>query len=221
MRRLALLVSLAAVAAALGTVGGLGASPPPATPSGGAKTCAAGSVRAVIGGRQRCLRAGQRCARRFDRQYHRYGFHCHTGRLRADQWLALESRPLHLPHLAPGAACPRSTGRIVNANFGPAYGDGPVYAAIGGTDGTVHIGNSQQVNGWYALKVLWITDPRREKTLIRGRQIDGPRQVRFDTDAGIVPGLRLAGWGTVSGSYWGHRARNLFRLLEHGAPLAA
>jgi len=44
-------------------------------------SCPRGSVSAVIGGRHRCLKAGQRCQKRFDRQYHRYGFHCHNGRL--------------------------------------------------------------------------------------------------------------------------------------------
>jgi hypothetical protein len=168
--------------------------------------CPRGSVPGIISGRRRCLRSGQRCARRFERQYHRYGFRCRNGRLHADPWIALESRQLHLPQIAPGAACPRSTGRIVNPNFGPAYGDGPVYAAMGTTDGTVSIQNAQQVKGWYAVKVLWITDPHREKTLIRGRQLDGPHRVRFDSDAGVlVPELKIARWVTVSGSDWGHR----------------
>jgi hypothetical protein len=45
------------------------------------KQCAAGSVRAVVAGKQVCLKSGQRCRKSLDRQYHRYGFHCHTGRL--------------------------------------------------------------------------------------------------------------------------------------------
>jgi DNA-binding beta-propeller fold protein YncE len=43
--------------------------------------CQQGSVAAVIDGKKVCLRRGQRCDKRFDRQYHRYGFHCHSGRL--------------------------------------------------------------------------------------------------------------------------------------------
>jgi hypothetical protein len=35
----------------------------------------------VIGGKRLCLRAGQRCLKRLDRQYHRYKFHCHSGLL--------------------------------------------------------------------------------------------------------------------------------------------
>jgi streptogramin lyase len=43
--------------------------------------CASGAVAATIDGKRACLRRGQRCRLRLDRQYHRYGFHCHTGRL--------------------------------------------------------------------------------------------------------------------------------------------
>jgi D-alanyl-D-alanine carboxypeptidase len=43
--------------------------------------CRKGSVPAVIEGKRTCLRAGQRCKRKLDRRYHRYGFHCHGGRL--------------------------------------------------------------------------------------------------------------------------------------------
>jgi hypothetical protein len=42
-----------------------------------AKTCSSSYTRAVIGGSQKCLRRGQYCARARDREYHRYGFHCH------------------------------------------------------------------------------------------------------------------------------------------------
>jgi hypothetical protein len=42
-----------------------------------AKPCSSGYKHAVIGGAHKCLRRGQYCARRYDNQYHRYGFHCH------------------------------------------------------------------------------------------------------------------------------------------------
>src|SRR5436309_2543367 len=38
-------------------------------------------------------------------------------------------RPLHLPTLRPGQACPVSAARRVSRNFGPAIGSGPVFAA--------------------------------------------------------------------------------------------
>jgi poly(3-hydroxybutyrate) depolymerase len=44
--------------------------------------CKRGAQEAVIAGRHQCLVAGQACSKRFERQYQRYGFHCHTGRLR-------------------------------------------------------------------------------------------------------------------------------------------
>lgn len=43
--------------------------------------CPSGSVAATIAGKSVCLRRGQRCSKRSDKQYHRYGFHCHSGRL--------------------------------------------------------------------------------------------------------------------------------------------
>ena len=43
--------------------------------------CQAGFRHALIAGRHRCLKVGQRCTRRYDRRYHRYGFHCHGSRL--------------------------------------------------------------------------------------------------------------------------------------------
>ena len=49
-------------------------------PSASSK-CKAGFKAAVIGGKQACLKAGQVCNRKLDKQYHRYGFHCHSGRL--------------------------------------------------------------------------------------------------------------------------------------------
>jgi hypothetical protein len=42
-----------------------------------AHKCSRGYKHAVIGGAHKCLRRGQYCARRFDRQYHKYGYHCH------------------------------------------------------------------------------------------------------------------------------------------------
>jgi hypothetical protein len=76
MKRLAVAVSLAAALWA-------GAAVAPASdsvalsPSAYAKSCSSRYVHAIIGGEHKCLAAGQFCARRYDRRYHRYGFHCH------------------------------------------------------------------------------------------------------------------------------------------------
>jgi hypothetical protein len=45
-------------------------------PAAVAKLCSAGFRHAVIGGQQKCLRAGEYCAHRYDRQYRRYGYRC-------------------------------------------------------------------------------------------------------------------------------------------------
>jgi hypothetical protein len=69
---------LAAVATAL-ALGFAGAAPAvaPAQPSAHpAKTCSGGFVHGVIGGAQKCLRRGEFCAHRYNRQYHRYGYSC-------------------------------------------------------------------------------------------------------------------------------------------------
>src|SRR5205807_5304819 len=47
-----------------------------------AAACPAGSKRAVIGGKVKCLRAGQKCATRYQAAYKRYGFMCVSGHLR-------------------------------------------------------------------------------------------------------------------------------------------
>ena len=68
----------AMVVAAAGTAGSESAVR--AGPAGAAK-CKSGYKAAVIAGKRTCLKAGQRCSRKQDKQYHRYGFHCHSGRL--------------------------------------------------------------------------------------------------------------------------------------------
>ena len=77
MKRRFAILAVAAVAA-FGAATAAPASPQVALqPLAAAKTCHAGWTRAVIGGQEKCLRVGQFCARRYDGQYHRYGFHCH------------------------------------------------------------------------------------------------------------------------------------------------
>lgn len=71
---------LATASVALGLVGAFSAGTP-ATSS--AKPCSAGWKHAVIPSGHKCLRAGQFCSSRYDASYHRSGYHCHTGRLKA------------------------------------------------------------------------------------------------------------------------------------------
>jgi hypothetical protein len=69
MRRI---LALAATIAAFASVGGA-ATPITAT----AKSCSSGWTHAVINGSHKCLRRGQFCSRGADKQYHRFGYHCH------------------------------------------------------------------------------------------------------------------------------------------------
>lgn len=74
-RRLAVLLAAAALVAWPTTQAPALSGAPAAVAA--AKPCSAGYKHAVIGGAHKCLRRGQFCARSLDRQYHRYGYHCH------------------------------------------------------------------------------------------------------------------------------------------------
>jgi hypothetical protein len=54
-------------------------APPELSPVAHAKPCSSGSTHAALSWGHKCLRAGQFCKVKADREYHRYGFHCHTG----------------------------------------------------------------------------------------------------------------------------------------------
>jgi hypothetical protein len=69
---LAASLSLGASAAAI--------APASFSPVGVEHRCKSGFRHAVIAG-HKCLKAGQPCMRKRDRQYHRFGFHCHGRRL--------------------------------------------------------------------------------------------------------------------------------------------
>lgn len=73
-RRLAV---LAAGFALLLPSGGLAQAAPDSPSAVAAKSCSRGFKHAVVNGSHKCLRRGQYCSRGADRQYHRYGFHCH------------------------------------------------------------------------------------------------------------------------------------------------
>src|SRR5262249_35369515 len=74
LRRLKLLVAigLAAVTAGAGTP----AHSQVAAPVSIAKTCGSGYTHAIIGGQEKCLRAGEFCTHKYDYQYRRYGYRC-------------------------------------------------------------------------------------------------------------------------------------------------
>ena len=88
------LVLLAITAAIVAASAGADASRPAAE-----ARCASGTTAAVIGGKKVCLKAGQKCDRRKDRQYHKYKFHCHSGRLKRFPKPPVTPPPPSLPGL--------------------------------------------------------------------------------------------------------------------------
>ncbi len=87
-RRLAALAAAASVFAAAPAVAPVFDGSPVALTSAIAKSCGNGYKHAVIRGSHKCLRRGQFCARGADRQYHRYGYHCHKQDARGNYHLS-------------------------------------------------------------------------------------------------------------------------------------
>ncbi len=101
----------------------------------------------------------------------------------ADIWQVLRDRPLRLPALSPGADCPVASGRPVSPDFAPAFGDGPVYPVGLDTEGVLHFGYDGGFAGseWGGQKVLWVSSPAYQgPALVRGAQLDGPNELRFE-----------------------------------------
>jgi len=104
----------------------------------------------------------------------------------------LEQRPLHIPTIEVGRFCPTTPVKRASADFGLAQGNGPAYATIGAEKisphavfdyaDAEHFGTDVQANrGWGGQKVLWFINPSYTGLiLVRGRQLDGTHQVRFN-----------------------------------------
>lgn len=132
-------------------------------------------------------------------------------------WDTLQARPLLLPTLVPGDACPAAQGRSVQAGYGPAIGDGPVYIVGMGTDGVLHAGpptpGAQGLHAWGAQFAMFIIAPAYTgPVLARGQQLDGSHALLFnggiDQQGGFTPStplllrqMRLEG-GAAFGSPW-------------------
>jgi hypothetical protein len=111
-----------------------------------------------------------------------------------DVWQALRARPMRLPGLSPGGVCPVASGGQVSPDFGPALGDGPVYPVGLGTDGVLHFGYDGGFAGseWGGQKVLWVSSPAYQgPALVRGAQLDGPNELRFEGASAAERDLRL------------------------------
>lgn len=136
----------------------------------------------------------------------------------AREWAALAARPLALPTLAPGAACPAAQGRSVQAGYGAAIGSGPVYIVGMGTDGVLHaVGPTpgvRDVRSWgYQFALFIIAPPYDGPALARGQRLDGGSPLLFNggvdqmttgftmTTPTLLRGLRIEG-GAQFGAPW-------------------
>jgi hypothetical protein len=201
--------ALVALAAALAVVAGTAEAA--RAPTAPARRCGTYAKDAIVAGRHRCLSEGASCRARLNRTYHRYGYTCSRGFL-AIWWAGLR-KPLHVPTLAPGAACPQTLASGTLRERGvdvrgaaPAYGPGPAYPALGISEGdtgaTVVVldnwgADSKGGAGWSGTKVLWTTPRYSGAVLVRGRQLDGPNPLGFDEGPQwtrtVLPELRLVG----------------------------
>lgn len=97
-----------------------------------------------------------------------------------DPWDMLQKRAVELPSLPPGGVCPVTTTKLINPDFAPAMGDGPVYLVLGRNGTSPYEDRDLRLDGIYWLKSLWVADPSyRDPTLIRGRQLDGQQDLLF------------------------------------------
>jgi hypothetical protein len=123
----------------------------------------------------------------------------------SDPWARLH-RPLHLPRLAPGAACPvsrvdqRVDWKRINIFGESGIGRGPVYPGLGGSGGHLNATPDEQYGGhWAGGKVFWYVLPSyRRRVLIRGHRLDGPQSLGFNGRRLPLPELRIQPSDTVS-----------------------
>ncbi len=109
-------------------------------------------------------------------------------------------RPLDLPELEAGEACPvspvdeRVDWQSINIFGGYGTGPGPVYPGIGGADSPGHVTMTADgvPDGWFGTKVFWYVKPGyRGPALIRGRRLDGAGSLRFGAHRATFPKLRI------------------------------
>lgn len=184
MRRTSWLYLVAASAAALALVATAAGQSPEAR--GG--RCYAPGTAATIGGHAVCLTVGAPCRTRYERQYHRFLYTCRSGAL-ALYWPGLIGRPIHIPTLVAGSPCPTSEAHGTLGERGnidvpdaPAFGPGPAYPTLRSDAGHAVLWYrvGWGYDGWDGTKLLWTVPRYRGPYIVRGRQIDGPNELRFD-----------------------------------------
>lgn len=108
-------------------------------------------------------------------------------------------RPLHLPQIAQGVACPVTSvdSRIdwasLHIHGGSGIGRGPAYPATGPTAQLTVQTDTQHGGPWLTTKLFWYVRPRyRGPVLIRGRQLDGTHRGWASTAARFRAGSSVS-----------------------------
>jgi hypothetical protein len=204
MRRISWLFPVAVSAAALLLLATPAGAVRPSQSGGAVRRCGDRFVPAVVGGRRTCLQTQMACSSRWNAAYRRYLFSCSRGYL-VYWWRGLLNRPLRLPVLGAGEPCPADvpTGTLVGragAYGGPAFGPGPAYPTLSVRDGRAALSyllGWGGFDGWDGAKVLWTVPRYTGPYIVRGRQLDGAGELRFDQGPSwtnrLHPELRLVG----------------------------
>ena len=192
MRIVTICVTAAALLAAIAAQAGSSAQ---------AARCGALAVPARVAGKAVCLSYGGSCRRRHQALYRSYGFRC-LGRSLDYDWAPLR-RPVRVPTLAPGVACPAAVPRPSRDGTLPIhlFGPGPAYPTLAADAGRASVSLTWETDppslGWAGTKVLWKVPRYAGAVLIRGRQLDGPNGVGFDLGPSwtrrVHPEIRLVG----------------------------
>lgn len=111
-----------------------------------------------------------------------------TAQAAGTSWFELRARPLRLPTVKPGAACPVTpvTKLLIQLQTVTGMGDATIFVSSSNIDknGVQHpqAGDFTHLASTYrgVLATWYVRLPEVEPVLIRGAQLDGPEIVRFD-----------------------------------------
>lgn len=121
------------------------------------------------------------------------------------------TRPLHLPLLRPGQACPVSPETPTHSSDfgGSALGVGPVHPLATGTE---DLSSNTHAPGWLAIKSLWVSDPTYQGPfLVRIRRLAGsgpagvledPSVTSFFVPDGPTWNSQSGGYRAITGATW-------------------
>ena len=128
----------------------------------------------------------------------------------------LRERALQIGKLPKNAACPVTPPRDTVTSYAPLLGSGPVYAA-GFDQSSALLYGEYKGSEWKIANVLWVVDPMyKGEVFIRGRQVDGDNQVRFDDEiANLTDSIYIQHGDIPGANYWRER-RSYTRVLSSG-----